>query len=163
MEVELAAGETKASVNISILHNGVNITEPPEKFFALILLSNKTDVMRGNELAIITILNRNGESSNTMSFYTITAILSPIHYKMHLTKWLYAMYIVVLFLCCINHYTCILCSLSTVIVSFSDTVYTVTEGLDAIVKLKLVRSGYTNRNATVTLCTSSGTAVGIPE
>ena len=71
--------------------------------------------------------------------------------------------VVVFFLCCINHYTCILCSLSTVIVSFSDTVYTVTEGLDAIVELKLVRSGYTNRNATVTLCTSSGTAVGIPE
>ena len=90
MEVEFTAGETKASVNISILYNGVIITEPPEKFAALIL-SNKTDVMRGNEFAIITILNRNGESSNAMSFYTITAILSPIHYKMHLTKWLYAM------------------------------------------------------------------------
>ena len=48
-------------------------------------------------------------------------------------------------------------------VSFTAAAYTVTEGRDAFVQLTMTKSGYTNRIATVTLYTISGTAVGIPE
>ena len=48
-------------------------------------------------------------------------------------------------------------------VSFTATAYTVTEGRDAFVQLTLTKSGYTNKTATVTLYTTSGTAVGMPE
>ena len=51
----------------------------------------------------------------------------------------------------------------SVSVSFAPTNYTVTEGVDEFVELILVRSRDTNRSTTVTVCTESGTAVGMAE
>ena len=50
-----------------------------------------------------------------------------------------------------------------VIVSFDPTSYTVTEGIDGIAELMLVRSGNLNREVVVSVTTTSGTAIGVTE
>ena len=52
-----------ASVNVTILQ-GEQIMKPPH-LFSVILQSNGSDVVLGDKLANITILNKNGESINT--------------------------------------------------------------------------------------------------
>ena len=79
-------------------------------------------------------------------------ILYPPYY-MHFTRWLQYNSSAVL--------TRIKLSLFLVRVSFVATAYTVTEGRNTCVELILVRSGYINRTATVTLYTLSRTAVGM--
>ena len=53
------------------------------------------------------------------------------------------------------------CSVSVVVVSFSPTTYTVTEGVDEFVELILVRSGVLSRATVVIVTTRSGTATGV--
>ena len=65
VEVVFAAGETMVSVNISILHDGINRTEASEIFLAL-LIKSKPDVVYDKYQATITILNRNGELSKAI-------------------------------------------------------------------------------------------------
>ena len=48
-----------------------------------------------------------------------------------------------------------------VTVSFDPTTYTVTEGVDNVANLMLVRSGSLNKTVVVTVSTASGTAMGI--
>ena len=60
VKVIFGAGETKASVNVTIL-NRQQVIEPPE-MFSVLLKSHESDVRLGNNLANITILNKNGES-----------------------------------------------------------------------------------------------------
>ena len=49
---------------------------------------------------------------------------------------------------------------SSVVVSFKQTSYTVTEGKDEFVKVTLVRSGDLSRKTTVTLTTFNASALG---
>ena len=60
MKVTFGPGEPMATVNITIL-NGGKILEPPKQF-SILLKSNESDVLLGNRLANITILNENSES-----------------------------------------------------------------------------------------------------
>ena len=48
-----------------------------------------------------------------------------------------------------------------VFVSFDSTTYTVTEGVDDVANLMLVRSGDLSRTVVVTVTTAAGTAVGM--
>ena len=48
-----------------------------------------------------------------------------------------------------------------VIVSFDPTTYTVTEGVDGVANLILVRSGYLTRTVVVTVTNAAGTAMGM--
>ena len=48
-----------------------------------------------------------------------------------------------------------------VIVSFDPTTYTVTEGVDGVANLMLVRSGGLTRTVVVTATTAAGTAMGM--
>ena len=48
----------------------------------------------------------------------------------------------------------------TVTVSFDPTTYTVTEGVDDVANLMLVRSGGLTRTVVVTVTTAAGTAMG---
>ena len=48
-----------------------------------------------------------------------------------------------------------------VAVSFDPTTYNVTEGVDNVANLRLVRSGGLNRTVVVTVSIASGTAMGI--
>ena len=50
-----------------------------------------------------------------------------------------------------------------VMVSFDPTSYTVTEGIDGIAELMLVRSGNLNREVVVSVTTTSGSAIGMTE
>ena len=49
----------------------------------------------------------------------------------------------------------------SVIVSFDPTTYTVTEGVDGVANLMLVRSGGLTRTVVVTVTTVAGTATGM--
>ena len=49
----------------------------------------------------------------------------------------------------------------TVTVSFNPTTYTVTEGVDSVANLMLVRSGGLTRTVVVTVTTAAGTAMGM--
>ena len=52
---------------------------------------------------------------------------------------------------------------SLLTVSFVPTDYVVTEGVDLFANVTLIRSGNTNKTATVIVCTQSGTANGMSE
>ena len=60
VKITFGAGETMVSVNVTILQ-GEQMVEPP-KLFSVLLKSNESDVLLGDKLANINILNKNGES-----------------------------------------------------------------------------------------------------
>ena len=61
---------------------------------------------------------------------------------------------------CLDDFHIAVCTF-IIVVSFVPTNYNVTEGVNPFAEMTLVRSGNTNKTATVIVCTRSGTAIGM--